>query len=255
VTAPGEADQSTEFFTAEQETPDGWRLPLLGNLISFRYFRPLDLAFEVWLGGDDDVTVRLERPFTYGRGDNPETFDPRTTKKSDLAPLLGFGDATVKELLVTNAGELSIAFSASSRLVAPSADDGGAWSLDLPVSVTVRAIPRPGERAEILKLPTDFGDRQPSGETPAYDPKPNEGVISLPIRGGDAEDQTTLGPMLDLVGKDVVDAQVEADGRLRLSFGDGSRLTAVDDRWEAHWPDASVPYNERWVPPGGPNIP
>jgi len=72
---------------------------------------------------------------------------------------------------------------------------------------------------------------------------------------GDAEDQTTLGPMLDLVGKDVVDAQVEADGRLRLSLGDGSGLTAVEDRWEAHWPNASAPYQERWVPSDGPNIP
>ena len=71
---------------------------------------------------------------------------------------------------------------------------------------------------------------------------------------GDADDQTTLGPMLDLVGRDVVDARIEGDGRLRLS-SDGSRLITSDDRWEAHWPDRSAPYDERWVPREGPSIP
>jgi hypothetical protein len=183
VTAPGEADQSTEFFTAGQETPDGWRLPLRGNLISFRYFRPLDFAFEVWLGGDDDVTVRLERPFTYGRGESLAAFDPRTTRKSELAPLLEFEKATVADFVVTRTGGLSISFSDGSRLVAPPADDGHAWSLDMPGGGTVRVLPVPGHKPVVSSGPTDFGLDEATKGSPTLGATRPDGVLPLPIRG------------------------------------------------------------------------
>jgi hypothetical protein len=297
---PGEADSDTRFFTPEQKTPDGWRLPLHGNLVSYRYFRPLDFLFEVWLGGDHDVTVRLERPFTYGYAKTRTTFDPRTRHKSELAPLLRFGEAKVSKFVVSNAGELSITFSDRSRLIASAAEDGHAWALDVPVDGLIRVKAVPGQDAVVTTGPSDpWGAYKPPDHS--YDlATTSAGLLTLPIRGridsanasgvsielivpikgggdfclhfgggveiadagghewsgtGDAEDQTTLGPMLSLVGKDVVDALVEADGRLRLSLGDDSRLTAAEDRWEAHWPDLSAPYEERWVPREGPNIP
>lgn len=295
----GEADSDTRFFTAEQTTPEGWRLPLRGNLVSYRYIRPFDFLFEVWLGGDLDVTVRLERPFTYGHGKSRATFDPRTIHKSDLAPLLRFGMTKVSKFVVSKTGELSITFSDRSRLVAPAAEDGKAWAVDVPVDGLIRVKAVPGQDAVVTSGPTDAWIYEPPGRSYALAkttadvlPLPISGLVAsanasgvsieliIPIQGGgdfclhfgggleivgtdghewtgagDAEDQTTLGPALDLVGEEVVEAQVEADGRLRLIFGEGSRLTAAEDGWEAHWPDVSAPYDERWVPRDGPNIP
>jgi hypothetical protein len=75
------------------------------------------------------------------------------------------------------------------------------------------------------------------------------------IGAGDAEDQTTLGPFFDLIGEEIMSAQVEADGQLLLDLTGGSQLRAAEGRWEAHWPDASASYDDRWVPREGPNIP
>lgn len=126
VTGRAQGTATTDFFARENKTPEGWHLPLVGNAISYRYVGLLDFAFEVWLGGDNDLTVRLGRPFTYGLGDSATSYDPRSTRKSVMGRLLGLGDLDVAEFLVKRVGELEINFSDNSRLVAGPADDGQA---------------------------------------------------------------------------------------------------------------------------------
>jgi hypothetical protein len=71
---------------------------------------------------------------------------------------------------------------------------------------------------------------------------------------GDADDRSSLGPVLDLVGGWVTGALVDEEGRLHLAFDTGVRLNAAAGRWEAHWP---VPggLDDCWVPREGPSIP
>ena len=74
-----------DLIGAAEEAPDGWRLRLDGTSISYRYVSLTDFAFEIWQGGDEDVTVRLLRPFTFGIGGAARSYDPRATPKSDPA--------------------------------------------------------------------------------------------------------------------------------------------------------------------------
>ena len=294
---------TTDFFAREHETPDGWSLPLRGNLASWIYVGPLDFAFEVWLGGDDDVTVRLERPFTFGPKNGQTSYDPRTSGKSVLGPLLELGNLRVGEFLVKQVGELAITFSDESRLVAGPADDGQAWRLEWPWAGRVRVAARPGGG---LLWPTDLPSTDvpvsdgPTDATPNLEPIRRGAILDLPIAGlvaessassvsielempisgsdrfdvhfggaleivdavggswfgrGDAEDRSSLGPVLGLVGNIVTGAHVDEGERLHLLFADGARLIAALGGWEAHWPAASGSLDDHWVPRDGPSIP
>ncbi len=111
MTEPHPGAPTTGYFAPEHATPDGWNLPLSGKLTSYLYVGLVDFAFEVWLGCDYDVTVRLERPFTYGHGERPASYDPRTTDKPELGPLLQLSELSVAEFAVKQVGTLDITFS------------------------------------------------------------------------------------------------------------------------------------------------
>lgn len=85
-----------ELFSQAAATAEGWRVPVEGQPGSWIYIGLRDIAFEVWLGGDYDVTVKLERPFRFGAGDELLLLDPRTSHRSDLALMLAICDFTVK---------------------------------------------------------------------------------------------------------------------------------------------------------------
>lgn len=175
-----------DLFTAEQETADGWRLTLAGKLISYLYIRELEFAFEVWLGYDWDVTVKLRRPFTFGRGDDLDAYDPRTTQKSDLGPTLNLGNLEVAEFVVRKIGTLEISFSDGTRLVAGPADDGGAWVLAWPLDDVVRVAARPGGGLDWLKGSRGADHSLLSQTTecwPPLEPVRRNSIVELPIIG------------------------------------------------------------------------
>jgi hypothetical protein len=175
----------TEFFTPEQETPDGWRLPLKGNFTGWMYVGLLDLAFEVWLGGDYDVTVRLQGPFRYGSGDL-SNYDARTTLKSQLAPVIDMEDLKVDEFFVAKVGDLDILFSDGTRLIAGSIEDGNAWQLEWPTDQQPRIRALPGGGLERLTPTQPTGrradDRMPR-DSRSLEPVQRIGVLELPISG------------------------------------------------------------------------
>ena len=72
---------------------------------------------------------------------------------------------------------------------------------------------------------------------------------------GDAEDRSSLGPVLGLVGNIVTGAHVDEGERLHLLFADGARLIAESGGWEAHWPAPPGSLDDHWVPRAGPSIP
>jgi hypothetical protein len=186
VTYEPEGTVDTDLFAREHETPEGWSLPLRGNMTSYLYVGLLDFAFEVWLGGDFDVTVRLERPFTYGPEGRPALYDPRAIRKRSLAPLLGIGNLTVAEFLVKRVGELEISFTDGSRLVAGPDDDGEAWRLEWPVDGSVGVAARHGggllwpDPARSAAFRAQDG---PADATMYPEPILRGGDLELPIRG------------------------------------------------------------------------
>ncbi len=296
----GRAD---DLIGAAAEAPDGWRLRLDGTSISYRYVSLTDFAFEIWQGGDEDVTVRLLRPLTFGISDAARSYDPRTTPKSELAPLLNLGALDVGEVFITRDGDLKITFSDGSCLEACPSSDGCAWRLEWPAEgdVVMEALAgggvafQPQRTAEPTSPPTD----EPEGAQASRVPVSRGAVLELPIEGlvrmssvnngsielivmdgeairyclhfggpieiadhtghlwlghGDAEERSSLGPILDLVGRLVTGALVDEEGRLELTFDTGVRVDAATGCWEAHWP---VPgrLDDCWVPREGPSIP
>src|SRR4029079_12712117 len=101
-------------------------------------------AFEIWQGGDRDVTVRLLRPFSFGIGAATRRFDPRSVRKSDLAPLLDLGSLQAIEVFVGRDGELQIMFSDGSRLNASPVAEFCTWRLEWPMEGNVVAEALPG---------------------------------------------------------------------------------------------------------------
>jgi hypothetical protein len=186
VTYEPQGTVETDLFAREHETSEGWSLPLRGNTTSYVYVGLLDFAFEVWLGGDWDVTVRLERPFTYGPKGNPTTFDPRTRRKGRLGPLLDLGSLTVAEFLVRQVGELEITFTDESRLVAGPADDGEAWCLEWPMAGHVGVAARSGgglhRPKEVSSTDLPVLD-QPADATAYLEPIRRGAILDLPIAG------------------------------------------------------------------------
>ena len=123
----------SRLMSEENETAEGWRLPVTGALVSYLYVNPDDFAFEIWLGGESDITVRLQRPFMYGPPDALVRYDPASVRKSDLGPLLNIGNERVSDLLVQRTGELDLTFRGGNRLVASPSDVTNAWRLEWPV--------------------------------------------------------------------------------------------------------------------------
>jgi hypothetical protein len=180
-----------------REASDGWRLRLEGTSISYRYVGLTDFAFEIWQRGDQDVTVRLLAPFTFGVGGAARTYDPRATPKSELAPLLNLGSLVVDEVFIARHGGLTTTLSDGSRLEAPPTADGCAWRLEWPVEgdVVMEALagggvafppPRTAEAATPPKVEPDIakGSRVPVGRS---------GGLDLPIEG-----LITMSPVSDL---------------------------------------------------------
>ncbi len=65
--------------------PTGLRVRLDGTSIGYRYVNLGDFAFEIWQGGDFDVTVRLFEPFAFGAGEaapKESTPAPQTSRSS-----------------------------------------------------------------------------------------------------------------------------------------------------------------------------
>lgn len=106
---PADYTAIEHFFDEAHRVADGWRFALQGNLTSYVYVRPDESAFEVWLGGDSDVTVRLRRPFVYGDADG-DRYDPATPDKARLAPLLGIATEVVDDFVVHDEGGLPVRF-------------------------------------------------------------------------------------------------------------------------------------------------
>ena len=216
----------TDLFAREHETSEGWSLPLRGNTTSYVYVGLLDFAFEVWLGGDWDVTVRLERPFSYGPLGNPTTFDPRTRRKGLLGPLLDLGNLTVAEFLVKQVGELEITFTDESRLVAGPADDGEAWYLEWPMAGHVGVAARPGggllwpKEVRSTDLPAPDG---PIDAAAYREPMLGGGHLNLPIAGLVME-STASGMSIELA------VPISGSDRYDLHFG--GALEIVDPTGE-----------------------
>jgi hypothetical protein len=222
VTYDPQGTATMDFFAREHETPYGWCLPLRGNLASWIYVGPLDFAFEVWLGGDDDVTVRLERPFIFGPRGRPTSYDPQTDRKSVLGPLLELGNLRIAEFLVKQAGELVITFTDESRLVAGPADDGQAWRLEWPRAGHVRVAARPGGG---LLWPTDL----PSADVPVPD-APTDAPPNLePIRRGAILDLPIAGLVANASASSVsIELEMPNSGSDRFDVHLGGALEIVD---------------------------
>ena len=230
----------TDHFAREHETPEGWSLPLRGNMTSYLYVGLLDFAFDVWLGGDWDVTVRLERPFTYGPKGNPTTFDPRTRRKVLLGPLLDLGNLTVAEFLVKQVGELEITFTDESRLVAGPAADGQAWCLEWPMAGDIGVAARPGgglTRPGAVPPADVVVPDQPTGATAYPEPIHRGAILDLPIAGPVAE-STASGMSIELAvpisGSDRYDVHfggaleiVDPTGELWRGRGDAEVLSSL----------------------------
>ena len=176
-----------DFIGAAAETPDGWRLRLEGTSISYRYVSLTDFAFEIWQGGDEDVTVRLLRPFTFGIGSAARSYDPRAAPKSDLAPLLNLGDLDVDEVFIARGGCLTITLSDGSYLEANPSGDGCAWRLEWPVegAVAMEALAgggvafQPRGIAEAASPPKD----EPEDARGPRVPVSRDAILDLPIEG------------------------------------------------------------------------
>lgn len=235
-----EGTVETDLVAREHETPEGWSLPLRGNTTSYLYVGLVDFAFEVWLGGDWDVTVRLERPFTYGPKGSPTTFDPHTHRKRLLGRLLDLGNLTVAEFLVRQVGELEITFTDESRLVAGPADDGEAWCLEWPRAGDVGVAARPGggllwpKEVRSTDLP---GADQPTDATAYPEPIRRGAILDLPICGLVAE-STASGLSIELAmpisGSDRYDVHfggvleiIDPTGGLWRGRGDAEVLSSL----------------------------
>ena len=186
-----------DLIGAAEEAPDGWRLRLDGTSISYRYVSLTDFAFEIWQGGDEDVTVRLLRPFTFGIGGAARSYDPRATPKSELAPLLDLGALDVQQVFIARDGGLEITLSGGSRLEAPPATDGCAWRLEWPLEgdVVMEALAGGGVAFQPQRT---AGDASPVGDEPedakgSRAPIRRGAVMDLPIEG-----LVTMSPVNDL---------------------------------------------------------
>jgi Family of unknown function (DUF6188) len=226
VTYKPESTYPADLLARGHETPEGWSLPLRGNVTSWIYVSLLDFAFEVWLGGDFDVTVRLERPFTYGPKQSPTLYDPRAGRKGNLAPLLDLDDLTVAEFLVKRVGELEIGFTDGSRLGAGPADDGEAWCLEWPIAGDVSVAARPGGGLLWPKAVRSTDPPTPDGpiDATAYrEPMRRGGILDLPIAGPVAE-STASSVSIELA--------VPISGSDRYDIHFGGALEIVDGAGE-----------------------
>ena len=177
---------SADFLSATNETPDGWRLPVKGTLVSYIYINPLEFAFEVWLGGSADVTVCLGRPFTYDGGGRQAMYDPRTSRKADLGGLLDIGTERVTDFLISRSGTLEILFSGRHHLTAGPAEDGEAWRLEWPMDGGVQVAARAGGGLNLEPRSSIAPRRRAGAPIDAYsslEPVVRDEVVELPING------------------------------------------------------------------------
>jgi hypothetical protein len=224
---PTEGTVETDFFAREHVTPEGWSLPLRGNITSWIYVSTLDFAFEVWLDGDWDVTVRLERPLTYGPKDGPTKYDPRAGRKGILAPLLDLDDLTVAEFLVKQVGELEITFTDESRLVAGPADDGQTWCLEWPMAGHVGVASRSGGG---LLWPTEVR----STDLPAPDGPIHATAYREPVRRGDILDLPIAGLVAESTASSLsIELAMPISGSDRYDVPFGGALEIVDPAGES----------------------
>ncbi|MBA2719228.1 MAG: hypothetical protein H0U52_08335 [Chloroflexi bacterium] len=180
--------RSSGLMSSDHEESDGWHLPVQGTVISYLYVRPADFSFEIWLGGESDITVRLQRPFTYGPASRAVTFDPRPDRKSDLGPLLEIGNQTVSALLVKRTGDLDVVFQSGDRLSASPSSEGQTWRLEWPVEGDAHVAAGPGGGLA-WSVPTTKDDEwdRPRHAPPTRAPVARATGLELPIAGVVAE--------------------------------------------------------------------
>ena len=128
----GDLPDAAELFSPAAATAEGWQVPVGGQLVSYLYFHPTEFAFEIWLGGDNNVTVKIEQPFTLREGKRSLSLDPRTTRKSDLTPLLDISVLKVASVLVRRSGRLEVEFAGDWKLAVDPAPEGRAWLMGWP---------------------------------------------------------------------------------------------------------------------------
>lgn len=175
---------SSGLMSPEHESAEGWRLPVKGCLISYLYVSPTDFAFEVWLGYESDITVRLQRPFTFGPPDQLVSYEPRTARKADLGPLLDIGNKRVGEMLVRRTGEFDMVFDDGERLVALPTDDGNAWRLEWPVAGSANVAAGPGGGlSRDVPLGRDYFSDPSEDAAPTSSPMKRGSNLELPIAG------------------------------------------------------------------------
>lgn len=174
-----------------EETPDGWVLPLEGKLVGRFYIAQDDVAFEVWLGGESDLMVRLEDRFTYGPRAGPESMDPTTTRKTDLGPLLAIADLAVATFEVRESGHLAVTFSDDSGLVAGPSSNRRAWILEWPWAGKSGAALAAREGRGVEVVDWDEGEMRVSEDVSkgqewdarSLEPVVRDSIMDLPIRG------------------------------------------------------------------------
>jgi len=221
---------AAELFAPTAAMPDGWRVPVEGRLISYIYVGLTAIDFEIWLGGDNDLTLRLERPFTLRDRESIRRLDPRTTHKSELAPMLAVCDWTVSNFLVTSSGQLEIGFGEERRLVVEPVTDGRAWMIGWPFSGPDIVGSAAGAGPVILPSDEPWVLVEPDGSLPTTSQASLESIesdsgVQLPIRGQVAlVSATSLSIELTLPIPGGGDFDIHFGGDLRMTDAGGGEL-------------------------------
>lgn len=218
------------------ETPDGLALPLPLCPAGYAFISEASFWFELWMGGDFDVTVRLLCPVRLVLpGAAPRQLDARTARRSELAPLLQIKQYEVTEGLAGADGTLTIGFEGGGRLLAFSHEGFGwevTWPLDDAPSWWV--VGRDGRVYLKGDRPRSDVGVQPTATWSLPEPT-QRGTESLPIHGQIAQCDVSFGTVeFEILSEDDDSSCVHFAGLFRLERKDGGAEIRADseDRQE-----------------------
>jgi hypothetical protein len=208
------------------QTSSGLLLPLPIMSPGYFYVSKRGVSFELWMGGDFDVTIRLlgrlQLALPTGRAWKLDAACPR---RSDLAPLLRMREYGVTSGRVLGAGELRIDFGDNGTLLA-SSDRGSGWEVTWPSdeAPTWWVVGR-GGRAEVNEARLDPPPQLVVAPTASHPARQAPQGQPLPIRGPIAQCDVSATTIELEIGSGPEDhCCIHFAGRLTITTG-GRRRT------------------------------